>query len=301
MAQTKAESIDVREYFPGDENELTAAIIRSGPENWNSAADPETFIRQRIDQGGRAWIISLDDVVVGYATIVPISGLPGTVDLKCFIAEGYRRQGLGNNLIQIAKQTLTGGDVIQLSYAVTSLASPEAIFLQKQGFIVEHVELSMVLRDLDGLPSSALPNPFIMRTHDRETAAKLFNRLYETAFASLPWYQPYGSAHDVLAELDDPADILFLYNPIEAIGFAWLHWKNLDLIEIEPIGIVNNYRGSGFGRGLLLQSLHRCRQLGAGTVQLGVWQANSIAIRLYQSLGFETQSEITYLAYEIKR
>jgi ribosomal protein S18 acetylase RimI-like enzyme len=153
---------------------------------------------------------------------------------------------------------------------------------------------------LSDLPSPHLPFPYATRSLDKGAAASLFNRLYDESFASMPWYQPYQSNQEVIAELNDPANLLFLWRGNEPIGFAWLRWNGSDSVEIEPVGIIYNYRGKGLGRALLLQALHQLKQLGAEIVRLGVWKSNATAVRLYQSLGFERQFQLIYLARKLK-
>ena len=301
MTTANAELRIVRSYQSGDEVGLTDLINRSDSTNLISPAELGKQIRHIIKRGGHSWIVSLGNTPVGYATIAPIPGLPGIYDLSCTIVQQYRRQGLGSDLVNIIKKELQNSEVLQLSYAVDSIESPAAVFLQKQGFFVEHVEWSMVLKDLSDLPSPNLLSPYVLRTFDKSTAANLFNRLYDESFISMPWYQPYQSNQEVMAELDDPDNMLFLWQGEEPIGFAWLRWNGSDSAEIEPIGIIDNYRGKGLGRTLLVLALHRLKKSGAELVRLGVWKSNTTAVHLYQSHGFERQLHLIYLATKIER
>ena len=299
MADNNPEII-VRPYQPGDEMKLAAVINRSKSENQISTAELETKIRRRLEHGGRAWIVSSGNVSAGYAYVAPISGLPGIAHLDCLVAGQYRNQGLGTELTQTLKEELRNNHIIQLSYAIDSLDAPEAVFLQKQGFFTEHVEWKMALKNLADLPPLNLLAPYSIRTFDEATAATLFNRLYEYSFAQLPWYQPYPSDQEMLRELDDPKNILFLFHQNEPIGFAWLRWNRPNSIEIEPMGIIGAFHGKGLGKTLLLRALQQCRQLGAEEVHLGVWKSNSIAVDLYEGVGFERQSQLIYLACDLK-
>lgn len=298
MKDTEIRSI--RPYHSGDEFKLTALIDESRSTNLTSAVKLGNKINSRIEQGGRAWIISLGDNPVGWATITPISGLPGTFDLDCYVASQFRRQGLGSYLLSNMVEELSDSSVRQLSYAVHSLKSSCAIFLKGQGFFIEHVEWSLVLRDLSELPVPNLPIPYAIRSLDQVSSVGLFRQLYNESFVSLPWYQPYESNEEVMSELNDLGNLLFLWRENEPIGFAWLRWKESLTAEIEPLGIKPDYRGIGLGRELLSSALHQLKQDGADTVQLGLWESNQAAIRLYQSLGFERQSKIFYLARNIK-
>ncbi len=301
MTTTNTEVRIVRSYQSGDEVKLADLINRSDSTDLISAIELGKQIQQRLKRGGRSWIISLGNTPAGYVTIAPISGLPGIYDLNGAIVRQYRRQGLGSDLINTIKKELKNGDVLQLSFAVDSIESPAAVFLQKQGFFIEHVEWSMILKNLSDLPPSNLPSPYVMRIFDKSTAASLFNHLYVESFVSMPWYQPYQSKQEVIAELDDPANMLFLFRGDEPVGFAWLRWHGSDSAEIEPIGIIDNYRGKGLGKALLILVLNRLKKSEVELVRLGVWKSNTIAVHLYQSLGFEQQLHLIYLAIKIER
>jgi ribosomal protein S18 acetylase RimI-like enzyme len=56
---------------------------------------------------------------------------------------------------------------------------------------------------------------------------------------------------------------------------------------IQNIGICPEFRGLGLGRALLLKALSGFRQAGLLRVYLEVSAANSAAVKLYQSVGFE--------------
>lgn len=290
----------VRPYYSGDEFKLATSIDESRSANLTSAVKLGNKLNNRIKQGGRAWIVSLGDNPVGWATITPISGLPGIFDLDCCVASQFRGQGMGSFLLSNIVVGLSDTRVRQLSYAVHSLESSCAFFLRGQGFFVEHVEWSLILRDLSELPVPNLPNPYTIRSLDDVAAARLFRQLYDESFASLPWYQPYESNEEVMSELNDLGNLLFLWRENEPIGFAWLRWKESLTAEIEPLGIKPDYRGMGLGSELLSSALHQLKQDGADTVQLGLWESNQAAIRLYQNLGFERQSKIFYLARNLK-
>jgi len=55
---------------------------------------------------------------------------------------------------------------------------------------------------------------------------------------------------------------------------------------IQNVGIIEDCRGLGLGRALVLQSLHGFRSLGIPRVYLEATAENEVAIALYRSLGF---------------
>jgi mycothiol synthase len=98
-----------------------------------------------------------------------------------------------------------------------------------------------------------------------------------------PWFDRDGF---LLAERDG-----------ELLGFCWtkIHqphgWGEIYVIGVDPA-----HGGGGLGRALVIGGLAYLARQGAGTGLLFVDAANDAAVRLYRSLGFET--ERTDRAYE---
>ncbi|MCB9419252.1 MAG: GNAT family N-acetyltransferase [Ardenticatenaceae bacterium] len=237
------------------------------------------------------WLVEEAGRGVGYTAVIPVPGLEGIYNLDGGILSNYRRQGLGSRLLQHVLHEAPGLNIRQLSHSFTDLNSPAAHFLRRHNFFIEHEEWLMTLSPLLPCSPAHLPDCQI-QTHP--TPIHLFRRLYDQSFGGTPWYQPY-SQEEVENTLDDPGDILFLYQDEQPIGFAWLQE---DLIE--PIGIVREEWGKGYGRFLFLAALHELQNRGKTQANIGVWRSNQAAIRLYQSVGFQHQQTITYLAFDVQ-
>jgi ribosomal protein S18 acetylase RimI-like enzyme len=132
-------------------------------------------------------------------------------------------------------------------------------------------------------------------------AIRAFRMLYDDIFRGRPWYQPYTSTREVIAELEDPADLLFLMEGEKTAGFAWLRMPEIDQGEIEPFGLLPAYQGRGLGAKFLAAAVHQLAAAGAENIHIGAWQDNERAIRLYQQLGFKHTNTQTYLAYDINQ
>lgn len=238
------------------------------------------------------WLIEDGGQVVGYTAVSPVPGLDGIYELNGGILPTKRRQGLGSHLLQHVLQEARGLNIRQLSHCITDLDSPAARFLHHHHFFTEHEEWLLHLSPLP--PRSPAPlRDCQIQTHP--APVPLFCRLYDQSFAATPWYQPY-SEEEVENMLDDPADILFLFKDEQPIGFAWLQGD-----QIEPIGIVKAEWGKGYGRILLLTALHTLHQRGVAQAHIGVWRSNHAAVHLYQSVGFQHQQTLTYLAFDVPR
>ncbi|MEJ2750929.1 MAG: GNAT family N-acetyltransferase, partial [Anaerolineae bacterium] len=180
------------------------------------------------------WLIEDGGKVVGYTAVTPVPGLDSIYELSGGILPTHRRQGLGSHLLQHVLHEAPALNIGQLSHCVTDRNSPAAHFLRRHNFFIEHEEWLMRLSLLPQAtfgrrPPAPWPSCYL-RTLD--SPARLFRRLYDQSFSGTPWYQPY-SEEEVENILDDPDDILFLFQDEQPIGFAWLQGE-----AIEPIGIV---------------------------------------------------------------
>lgn len=292
--------ITVRPFLASDLPALEA-IYADVHARWPSGEEgPARWLGQSASRG-HVWVIADGEAPVGYAFILPVPAISGLYELDGCITPRRQGQGLGTLLLRHVLGDVDPQMVRQLSHPVSSLGSPAARFLLKEGFFIEHVEWWMVLDDVNRLATVSLPPDIALQVYDRQRAAAAFRRLYAPIFAGLPWGQPYSSDEEVLGDMLEADEILFLVQKTETVGFSWLRWTTPREGQIEPIGIVKNRRGQGLGRFLLAASIQYLVRAGARRVGLGVWQDNSRAIRLYEQAGFRRKGVLTYLAYDIEQ
>lgn len=286
--------IEIRDYKPEDAILLTAVHNQHYPH--------EQLRLQSWDHLNhkRAWLVWLDGELVGYTAVLPVPGLPGLVELEGTIIPTKRRRGIGSALLHHIQTKVQATDIQQLSYAVPSLDTVAARFLQKNGFFVEHEEWTL---HLNPIPTVALPRttgPLSMRTLPPQQAVPLFCQLYTASFAGTPWAQPFTKA-EVAQALAENRQLYFLF-AAEAktpLGFVWVQQQSTTAVTLEPIGIIKEKQGQGYGRVFLQTLLNQLAAAGIGTAQIGVWANNQAALHLYQSLGFQKISHLTYLALNL--
>jgi mycothiol synthase len=248
---------------------------------------------------GKAWTVSDISGLVGYGFVAPVPGLESILDLQGCIVPNKRRKGYGSQLLTAIIDSMRKSGRFQLSHAVHSLASPTALFLKSQQFVIEHVEWQLMLDNPGQLTAVLLPPAFNLTTYQTITAVRTFRQVYDAAFDSLPWYQPYTNDSEVTADLESSSDLVFLLDGEKTAGFAWLKMPEPDLGEIEPFGLLPAYQGRGLGMVFLTAVIHRLVSRGAKHIRIGAWQRNERAIHLYQQLGFTHLNTQTYLAYDI--
>jgi ribosomal protein S18 acetylase RimI-like enzyme len=171
--------------------------------------------------------------------------------------------------------------------------------LLRRGFFVEHEECLLELDNLDDLPPIPDKSEGALVTFPASQAIGEFCRVYDDCFYDTPWSQPYTEA-EVAAALVSPDDLIFLSLDGKTIGVVWHELLPGGRGRIEPIGIVANHRGRGYGRCLLLAALHSLRRRGASLVEIGLWRQNTVAMNLYKSLGFSEADNWYYLACDLE-
>lgn len=246
-----------------------------------------------------AWLLWEEAELRGCAAIFPAPGLPGVGELTGAVQAEACRRGAAAQLLDAVVNDIEPDAVQNLSYAVDSLDSQEALVLQEYGFGVGHEEWQMAGDVPPAQDKAPLPRGYDVRTLPRAQAIELFLELYDESFAPTAWYQPY-SHDEVNGELRGARDLLFLFHDGEAVGFAWLRDRGEEG-EIEPIGIVPGEQGHGAGRTLLNLALQRLRKRGHRRVRIGAWRQNKAAIHLYESAGLRPVARRYYLLYKISR
>jgi mycothiol synthase len=297
--------LNIRPYEAAHAPALTAGHNAIYPERPTTADAFHRHLMGIKRDGGRIWVCGERKSAVGYAAVIPVPGLDGIVELEGFINPAHQGQGLGGRLLTHLLRELEQGDTRQVSHAVEALDTAAARFLRLHRFYVEHEEWIMTLAgnrltDLTQPSDVALPTGCHLQTYPRASAIRHFCSLYERTFGSRPWYQPYTPA-EVATALERASDILFLVEGEAPIGFVWLRWPAADKGEIEPMGVLEPYQGQGFGRYLLRAGLQQLAQRGVSQVELGVWQQNQAAIRLYRRVGFKYSHSLFYLATDLKQ
>ena len=80
----------------------------------------------------------------------------------------------------------------------------------------------------------------------------------------------------------------------------WLRWPGLQMVEIEPVGLLPEYQGRGLGKGLLSAGLNHAAKQGASRATVGAWRGNHTALAMYERLGFRESHSKHYLALDLK-
>jgi ribosomal protein S18 acetylase RimI-like enzyme len=283
--------------------------------------------------GLAAQVLVFNGRLRGYAAALPVPGLPGLGDLIGIIDPAHRRQGLGTLLLDHLCVWLPAAGIREIAVPVSDLQHPLTRFLQRRQFHLHHEEITLRCEfavgnsaiSVDIPPATGDNSPQIgengsefaeksqfygdnhnadrgetgekllrIGTFSRRRALDLFLQLYPRAFAHTPWQQPFSrlEADGLLAQ---PADLKFLLRDDEPVGFAWCSTEKTGVVEIEPLGIIRELQGQGYGHWFLAHLLRDWRRAGTPAVQLALWRENRPALRLYRGLGFRQVATTYYL------
>lgn len=293
--------LDIRPYTAADAVRLSDLRNQIPGNSPRSAADFQAYLAKC----EHSWVGLMAGLVVGYTAVAPVPGLPHVRMLNGFITPAWQRQGLGSQLLHHLIQDLKSevpalslARPLQLSYCTGNTESAVYHFLRRHHFFTEHKEQHLILSITAPPLAPTLPPACHLRTLPRAQAITQFIHLYEQSFGPHPWYQPYSSA-EVAAALGQTKDLLFLYHQDEPIGFVWAQSIEKGLAEIEPVGILTQWQGEGYGRFLLQSAIYNLAQRGAAQISIGTWLQNRPALHLYHSLGFQPDHTLIYLAYEV--
>ena len=245
------------------------------------------------------WGLFVDGVLMGYTAVWQVPGLDGLLEMNGGVHPDYRRQGLGSALLNHVIAACELLPFHTLSFPVDDLNTAVAHFLQQHNFWVEHEEWTMEQNDLSTIIAIENPTSHI-ETLPREKAISQFLQLYDDSFTGTPWNQPFTQT-EVANMLQHATDIQFFIVEQDPVGFVWLHFSDDDpkSASIEPIGIIRDAQGKGYGRIFLTTILRQLAKQQIQQVSLGVWANNHKAISLYQSLGFQQTDARTYLAISL--
>ncbi len=232
-----------------------------------------------------------DDRLVGYAQLRREGTEFGPAEL--LVQPAARNCGRGMALLAAALAEGAPG-----AWAHGQL--PAAMAVGTAAGLVVQRTLLLLSREVAGLPAAGpAPAGFAIRGYRGDTDDEAVLRVNARAFVELP-DQGSWRRSDLRARMGepwfDPAGLLLLTAPVETpgngdhvVGFHWTKATSATEGEVYVIAVDPAWHGHGLGRYLLLAGLDRLRDVGVGLVSLYCDGANTAALRLYESMGFQVE------------
>lgn len=160
--------------------------------------------------------------------------------------------------------------------------------LQRRGYSRTDDFLYNLNRGLDEpIPEPQLPPLYTMRHIWAEADLAERVAVHRDAFAPSPMtatkHRRVMQAPTYLPELD--LVVIAVDGTFAAFCIVWLDAVN-QIGLFEPLGCHSSHRRRGLGRALLYEGMHRLKALGADTAYVNAGGHDTIATRLYESVGF---------------
>ncbi|YCK32704.1 mycothiol synthase [Actinomadura sp. ATCC 39365] len=243
------------------------------------------------DPRARSLLLHADDgAAAGYAHVDPTDEVEGP-SAELVIHPAYRRKGHGTRLLRAVLE-LTGGRVRLWAHGDHAGAGALAT-----SFGFDRVRsLWQMRRSLFApLPPYTLPEGVELRTFVPGQDEEAWLKVNAAAFAHHP-EQGAWTLDDLRRREREPwFDPEGFFLAVRGDRLAGFHWTKIHgssehghepLGEVYVVGVDPSQQGTGLGRVLTLAGLTHLRSRGLAHAMLYVDEANTAAIRLYESLGF---------------
>jgi mycothiol synthase len=204
----------------------------------------------------------------------------------------------------IARRIAPGGEPQTLDASARDDDPAKAAFLQRHGFIEgDQQVLSMTYSLLDPFPDPQLPPGFTLRPLAGPAEVPAYVDAHRAAYGTE--YMTVEHRLDIMRATYYRPDLdLVITAPdgtIAAFCVCSIHDDQTQPTgpregEIGIVGSRPEFRGQGLARAAVLAGMHALKRLGIQTAALTVGNWNHAAVRLYQSLGFQTRWALHWYA-----
>ncbi len=241
--------------------------------------------------------------LVGYLNIQPESGISRVI-LSCWIQPEHRRKGLARELLGHALKH--AGELGSKALHVNISENNEAAVtvLERLGFALVRkfldIRLDMEKVDWQEIDRGKLDCRCLL-PGEEEKLVGIQNRAFSDHWGFNP-----NTVEDIVYDLNRGSssyeNVVVACDGDRFTGYCWIDipvWSGADGEKrgvIHMIGTDLVYRGTGAGRRVLLAGLLGLRDRGIEATTLTVDSENTVALALYESVGFEHRS--TSLWYE---
>ncbi|GLZ14672.1 mycothiol acetyltransferase [Actinomadura sp. NBRC 104425] len=232
----------------------------------------------------RALTVTASGAVVAYAHLDPATD-EEQASAELVVHPDHRRRGHGRALLRALCRE--AGDGLRV-WAHGDLPAAAAL-ARSEGLARVRALFQMRRPAADPLPEPRLAEGVRLRTFQPGRDERDWLRVNARAFADHP-EQGAWTLDDVLQRERepwfDPAGFFLAERGGALAGFHWTKIHPDGVGEVYVVGVDPAAQGLGLGRALTLAGLHHLRERGVPEIMLYVDEANTAAVRLYESLGF---------------
>jgi mycothiol synthase len=295
-----------RNYRPADLNsylQLTIEVEKLEPAG---RYPPTQVLRERLYRPNYSpeqdlFIVEAEQSIVGYMDVTPEMGI-GRVILGCLIHPGHRRRGLASELLNYATRRAKemGAKVAHVNVAQDNEVAKSVLSRLGFGFIRRFLKLRLDMAELCRQDTGQ--SDLVCRHLEIGEENKL-TQIQNRCFVGSWGYNP-NTVEEVIYSVNlgncSVEDVILACEGDEAVGYCWTRLpypvtgEEKRRGQIFMLGVAPEYRGSGFGKVILLAGLSYLQSKGIEVAELTVDSTNETACALYYSIGFKVWASILW-------
>ncbi len=247
------------------------------------------------------FIAYMEGQAVGYIGICSFGGPGMPLEVTGMVHPSYRRFDIFTRLHTLALSEFQRRSCTDVLLLCDRVSSAGHAFLDKIGSVYKFCEVEMYLQKDTPIHDVYIHSDILLQKANNADAATIKN------IDAAAWNEP-GKSPDEEEEIFLPEDEekrgLTVYLGIKngvTIGKINLQKSENEVWGIYGFAILPQFRGLGYGRAMLKQSIEKMKTSGAKEIMLQVVPENERALNLYTSCGFKETSVMDYYTLSVKK
>lgn len=227
----------------------------------------------------------VNEELVGYIGICHFGG--STLEVNGMVHPEYRRRGIFKQLFALVKEEWSRRENLGMLLLCDSDSIAGQEFVRSIAAFHDHTEYEMYLM---GEPEKPLAHKSIVLRKANNSDGKEISRQNAIYFGCDEDETP-----TFLPEEEEKHGRMIYMVELNSKIIGKVHLDiGPEINGIFGLGIVQEFRGKGYGRELLMASIEKMKETNASAIMLQVAAKNSNALNLYKSCGFVQTSTMDY-------
>ncbi|MCJ7605675.1 MAG: GNAT family N-acetyltransferase [Dehalococcoidales bacterium] len=292
----------IRNYTRADFNRFVLAYLcAERTEPIGRPCTPQAIVEKKVRPGYHPerdiFLAEAGGEVIGFLDVLAETGIDRLI-VDAWIAPDYRKMGIGEKLLDIARHRARDNGITRLHVNVREDNEVSRAVLSGLGFTCVRSFRELEI-DIRGVDSQVLQGAMCECRYLQEGEEAVLADIQNRSFSEHWGYNP-DTAGSIEFRLSlshrSHRDIILRCEDDSVTGYCWTDVTGDGRGRIFMIGSDPKHRGRGIGRKLLMAGMANLRNNGIQTVWLTVDSDNTAALSLYDSVGFTQKTN--YLWYE---